>query len=238
MPTEPLAVTRATTSATRRTSTDAGPTPSRPLVAGPRLTAVLLVLAALGEVTEQVVSPLGRSSGTAADLAAIAARPAAYTASVVVGTLSTLLLLLGSLGLLEHCRWRAPLWSRTGAWLAVVSLACFVGVRAVQAVELQLATSGLPSAQAAGLLDGAFSAPLGLLVLLPFVGGTFVGLVAIGVACWRSGLPRPAAVLLMVFPVADQAAGHLPVGPVASHLVLLVALAWIAAALWRRGPTA
>jgi hypothetical protein len=51
-------------------------------------------------------------------------------------------------------------------------------------------------------------------------------------ATWRTGMPRPAAVALGIFPFADLALqGH--VGTIAAHLLLLAATSWFAVALVR-----
>ena len=122
----------------------------------------------------------------------------------------------------------------------MLSISSFVGVRATQAVELQLARSPLPPEQAASILDHAFTTPIGAVIVVLFLGGAFVGLVAMCVAVWRAGLPRPAALLLALFqPVDLVASSHW--GTVLSHAVLLAGLGWIAVRLWRgtlRAPSA
>ncbi len=63
---------------------------SETLLPGLRATAVLLVLAPLGEVVEQLLSPLDGSS-TGKDLAAIAAHQGRFEVSVLVGVLATVM---------------------------------------------------------------------------------------------------------------------------------------------------
>lgn len=205
--------------------------PGGGLFAGRRVTAVLLVLAPIAEIVEATLSPL-RDGTTTEDLGRIAAHQQAFAVSVVIGLIGTLLYLPGFLGLMELCRSRTPRWARLSGWLVLLSISCFVGVRATQATELSLARSGLPVPQAAGILDAGWGSPIGMIVFLLFLGGAFVGLVAMGVTVWRAGFPRPAAVLLALFqPIDLLAGGHW--GTVVSHTVLLVALGWLALHAWR-----
>jgi hypothetical protein len=200
-------------------------TPARPL-----LVAACLVAAPVCEVIEAVLSPLAGTS-TTADLDGIAAHQSAFVASVLVGLLGTALYVPAFLGLLRRTAARRPRLSLVASVLVVASMLGFAGVRMAQAVELQVTRDRLPSAQAAALVDHLSANPIGGVLLVMFLGGSVLGMVCLAVALWRSGgFPRPAVVLLVLFPFVDLAApGH--VGTIASHVVLLVGLTWIAVRL-------
>jgi hypothetical protein len=206
------------------------------ILPGRRATAVLLVAASALELLETVVSPL-RGGSTSSDLAHVAAHQGRFTVSVLCGMTAVLLYGPGFLGLADFCFTRTPRLARFAGWTAAVSMTAFFGVRGIQAVQLATVREGLDHHTAGKVIDAASSNPLGILVLLLFLGGAVVGTVSLAVATWRAGLPKVAAVLLGVFQFVDLALpGHL--GTVLSHTVLLVALAWFATHLWTAGETA
>jgi len=134
------------------------------------------------------------------------------------------------LGLADACLAKAPRLARTGGWVAVASMAGFVGVRMLQGVELQTVKDGIDRPVAAKLIEHSFTTAVGAPLLVLFLAGTAIGVIVLAVATWRAGFPRPAVVLLVLFPVVDSVAkGH--AGTVASHVVLLTALGWFATAL-------
>jgi len=193
--------------------------------------AALLVLAPTLEVVEQLLSPLTGAS-TRDDLEAVAGHQSVFALSVLVGMAATVLYIPAFVGLAARCVGRSPVAARVGAAIAVLSMAGFMGIRAIQAIELQTVRSGLPIGASADLIDGVSTNPIGATLLVMFLGGSVIGMVALGVACWRAGLPRPAVLLMACFPLVDLALpGH--VGAVASHVVLLAGLAWIATSLTR-----
>lgn len=207
----------------------------QPALIGRRATVLCLVLAPLCEVVEAVLSPLNGTS-TAADLRGIAGHQGLFVASVLVGLLATLLYVPAFLGLATRCVGAAPVAARLGAAFAVWSMMGFMGVRMAQAVELQAIRDGLDRGDTARLMDHLVTNPIGAASLVLLLAGSAVGLVALAVAGWRAGLPRPALVLVAVFPFLDLA---LPsqTGTVASHLALLAGLVWLAVALAREaGP--
>jgi len=185
----------------------------------------------LGEVIEAVLSPL-KGTTTSADLGAIELAQGRFTIAVICGIVATLLYVPAFLGLANACLARSPRLARFGGCVAVASMAGFMGVRMMQGVELQAVRDGLDRHTAAELVDHVASNPIGIVMLALFLGGTVIGVVSLAVASWRAGLPRPAVVLLLVFPFVDLAAkGH--AGAVVSHVVLLVALTWFAVGLSR-----
>ena len=191
-----------------------------------RVVVVLLVVAPVLEVLEQLLSPLA-SSSTRADVEAIAGHQAAFVASVLVGAMATMLYVPAFGGLAARCLGAAPRAARVGAAAAAVSMTGFMGVRALQAVELQGARSGFPTATTTHLVDHVISTPVGAVVLVMFLGGSVVGLVGLAVATWCQGLTRVGTVLLAVFPVVDLLVPT-HAGTIASHALLLVALTWLA----------
>ncbi len=196
----------------------------------PVLVAACLVAAPLCEVVEAVLSPLSGTT-TTADLEGIAAHQPTFVVSVLVGLVGTALYVPAFLGLLRRTAARSPRLSLVASVLVVASMLGFAGVRMGQAAELQAVREGLPTSQAAALVDHLSANPVGAVLLVMFLGGTVVGMLLLAAAVWRSGrFPRPAVVLLVLFPFVDLAlAGH--VGAVVSHLLLLVGLTWIAVRL-------
>jgi hypothetical protein len=204
---------------------------SSSILPGPRTTAVLLVVAAVGEVVEALISPITGTS-TAADLDAIAAHQGAFTVATVIGVVATVLYAAGFLGLASSAAPRSPRLARVGGWASAAAMLGFMGVRLGEAIELAGVRNGLDHVTLAKAIDDTAANPVGALILVLFLGGAIVGLVSLAFAGWRAGWPKAACVLLGVFQVVDFVAPSHPV-PV-SHLMLLVALAWISATLWRQ----
>jgi hypothetical protein len=200
-----------------------------PALLGRRAVVAALVAAPVLELVEAVSSPL-KDTSTAADLVAIDAHRGVFVFSVLVGLAATALYVPAFLGLARACADRSPVAARVGGAVALVAMLGFTGVRALQAVELETVRQSMSAHQGAKLVDGFAGNPLGVVFLGAFLGGSVVGTIALAVASWRAGLPRPAAVLLAAFPVVDLLArGH--TGTIGSHAVLLVALTWFALAL-------
>lgn len=195
--------------------------------------AVLLVAAPLMELVETVLSPLTDGS-TADDLHAIAAHRSVFVVSALAGILATVLYVPAFVGLARMSWRRSRVLSAVGGSIAVLSMLGFMGVRMLQAFELQAVDQHLPVGQAARLVDGAGTNALGSVITVMFLGGTVVALVCVGVAAWRARVaPVAAVVLLIAFPFIDfLAPGHL--ATIASHTILFAGLAWIALSLLRR----
>jgi hypothetical protein len=201
------------------------------LIPGRQLTAVLLVLAPLAELIESALSPL-KGSSTTADLNAIAAHQGRFEVSVLIGMLlGTMVYIPALLGLAEACSARTPRLARVAGWISVATIVGFAAARMIQAFELQTVTDHLSRPVAAHLVDHAAVNIVGAPLMVIFLAGTVIGFILLAVATWRSGFPRPAAVLLGMFPVLDHLVdGHGRV-MVLSHVALLVALGWLASAL-------
>jgi hypothetical protein len=96
-----------------------------------------------------------------------------------------------------------------------------------------VAPSILTVDQAVTLNDGLSSHPgtVGA-ALVPHLIGSFLGLILLSVAVWRSrSFPRPTAVLLVAFLVWDFALS--PLGPVGPHVLLVLAWVWMGVHLLR-----
>jgi hypothetical protein len=206
--------------------------PTTSILPSRRATAVLLVVAALGSVAEAVSSPL-RGGSTADDLSHIAVQQSPFTASVLIGLASTLLYIPGFLGLAESCCSSSPRMARVAGWLLAGAMCGFVAVRTLQAVELQAVREGLELDTGARLVDHAGFNPIVAPLLVLFLGGALVGMTCMAVVAWRAGFPKVACVLLGAFQVVDLV---IPGRPLISHLVLLLALAWLGRTLWVRPP--
>lgn len=207
--------------------------PTRPGLLGTGALAALLVAAPLCEVLEAALSPL-TSSTTHADLVAIAGNEQQFVTSVLFGMVGTFLMLPAILGIAATTVRRAPWASRVAASLAVTGLMGFAGIRLGQGVELQGVRDGVPLGQVAGLLDHQSGNPIGGPMVMLFLAGTVLGMLALAMAVWRGGLPRPAAVLIAVFPFADQGLEQLgAVSGVLAHALLLLAFSWVAVSLVR-----
>jgi len=195
--------------------------------------AALLVAAPLVELVEGLLSPLTDGS-TADDLQAIAAHRSVFVVSVLAGIVATVLYVPAFLGLARASWERSRVLSAMGGSIAVLSMLGFMGVRMLQAFELETVDQHLSTSQAARLVDGAGTNALGSVITGMFLGGSVLGLLALGIAVWRARLaPVAAAVLLIAFPFVDLlAAGH--VGTIASHALLLIGLGWTGLALLRR----
>jgi hypothetical protein len=200
------------------------------ILPGPRATAAFLVIAPLGALLEAVFSPL-RGGSTADDVRHVAAHQGLFVATVLLGLASTLLFIPAFLGLADACRDACPRLATFAGWVMVGAMCGFVAVRTLQSVELQSVREGFRSQVAARLVDHAGFGPIVAPLFVLFLGGALVGLVCLAIAAWRTGFPRPACVLLALFQVIDFA---IPARPTASHLILLVALAWLAVTLWAR----
>jgi hypothetical protein len=114
----------------------------------------------------------------------------------------------------------------------------FTAVRALQGVELEAGrTRGFTLAQAAALSDATTSNSVGATILVMFLGAALIGMPLLAIALWRAGMPKVAVVAVGAFQLLDLA---LPgrIGSIASHVVLTIALAFVARRLVgaRRAP--
>lgn len=141
--------------------------------------------------------------------------------------LSMLFLPLGLLGLAQVTRWSTPRLT------AVATVLMLVGMWGFQNVITLGYTAGSVAPGAIGVKDAvelndAFVGHTGVLVsaLFPHLIGSFLGLLLLSVACWRSGLfPKVPLILLIGFLIWDFT---LPsVGVLEAHILLFVAMSWL-----------
>ena len=146
---------------------------------------------------------------------------------------SSLVMLVGLLGVAQVCRYRAPVLTAIATPLVVWGMWGFGNVLAMGYVSGTVAPDVLSVDQAVALNDGLSSHPgVVAVALVPHLIGSFLGLVLLSVAIWRSrAFPRATAVLLAAFLVWDF--GLPPLGPVDPHVLLVVAWVWMGVHLLR-----
>jgi hypothetical protein len=158
---------------------------------------------------------------------------------------SALVMPIGLLGVAHVCRFRAPVLTAVATPLVIWGMWGFSNVLAMGYVAGTVAPGALSVDDAVTLNEGLGEHP-GVLVtaLVPHLVGSFLGLVLLSVAIWRSrAFPRTAAVLLVAFLVWDF--GLPPLGPVDPHVLLVVSWGWMGIhllrmpdAVWRGAPAA
>jgi hypothetical protein len=156
---------------------------------------------------------------------------------------SSLVMLPGLLGLAHVCRFRVPALTAVATVLVVWGMWGFGNVLAMGYVAGTVAPSVL-SVDAAVLLNEGLSEHAGTVAvaLVPHLVGSFLGLLLLSVAMWRSGVfPRVAVALLVAFLIWDF--GLPMLGPVDAHVLLVVAWVWLGVhllrlpdAVWRGAP--
>jgi hypothetical protein len=141
--------------------------------------------------------------------------------------LSMLFLPLGLLGLAQVARWHAPGLTVAATLLTVWGMWGFTNVVALGYAAGSVGPDEIGVADSVALNE-AFVDHAGVMAgaLYPHLIGSFLGLILLSLACWRSGVfPRTPLVLLVAFLVWDFL---LPaVGPFEPHLLLMVALGWL-----------
>lgn len=147
--------------------------------------------------------------------------------------LSTLFLTLGFLALAQVARWHTPRLTAVATPLVVWGMWGFTHVIALGYAAGSVGPGAI-GVDASVQLNDAFLAHPGVLAsaLFPHLIGSFLGLLLLSVACWRSGVfPRVPLALLAAFLVWDFT---LPAaGPLEPHLLLMVALVWLGVHLIR-----
>jgi hypothetical protein len=159
--------------------------------------------------------------------------PAIHQTEQFALVVSLLFLPLGLLGLAQVARWHAPRLTVAATLLTVWGMWGFTNVVALGYAAGSVGPDEIGVADSVALNE-AFIDHAGVMAvaLYPHLLGSFLGLVLLSVACWRSGVfPRPALALLVAFLVWDFT---LPsAGPLEPHLLLMVALVWLGAHLVR-----
>ncbi|TFV66055.1 UNVERIFIED_ORG: hypothetical protein E4P37_07715 [Bacillus sp. AZ43] len=232
------------------TTLDASPGPA-PVVAAPPFSRALRIVAGFSLVLAAVLNGLSQVVGTllAGDLSFSeqiawgADHPVAHGVEQTALVVSSCVMLPGLLGVAHVCRFRAPVLTAIAAPLLVWGMWGFGNVLAMGYAAGTVAPSVLGVDQAVRLNDG-LSGHAGSIAtaLVPHLIGSFLGVLLLSVAAWRSGaFPRAAAALLGAFVVWDFALP--PLGPVDAHVLLLAAWTWMGAhllrmpdAVWRGAP--
>jgi hypothetical protein len=159
--------------------------------------------------------------------------PLLHNAEQAALVVSSLFMPLGLLAVAHLSRFRAPVLTAVATPLVLWGMWGFGNVLAMGYVAGTVAPSVLTVDQAVTLNDGLSSHPGTVATaLVPHLIGSFVGLVLLSVAVWRSrSFPRPTAVLLVAFLVWDF--GFPPLGPIDPHVLLVVAWVWMGIHLLR-----
>ncbi len=159
--------------------------------------------------------------------------PLVHRAEQTALVVSLLVLPLGLLALAHVARWRSPRLTAVALALVLWGMWGFQNVVALGYAAGTVAPGAIGT-EAAVTLNDAFLADPGVaaVALVPHLAGSFLGLLLLSVACWRSRvLPRVALALLVGFLLWDFLGA--PVGPLEAHLLLTVALVWLGVAVLR-----
>jgi hypothetical protein len=162
-----------------------------------------------------------------------AEHPVAHAAEQTALVVSSLVMALGLLGLAHVSRFRAPVLTAVATPLVLWGMWGFGNVLAMGYVTGTVAPSVLPVEDAVALNEG-LSGHAGTVAtaLVPHLVGSFLGLLLLSAAMWRSrAFPRLPVVLLAAFLVWDFALPTL--GPVDAHVLLVVAWVWLGVHLIR-----
>ena len=148
---------------------------------------------------------------------------------------SSLFMPLGLLGVAHVTRFRAPRWTVVALPLVLWGMWGFTNVLAMSYVAGTVAPAALSVDQAVALNEGYGSDPGAVgMALVPHLVGSFLGLLLLAVAVWRSrAFPRATAVLLVAFLVWDFVLGSAL--PVDSGILLVIAWGWMGVHLLRMG---
>ena len=147
--------------------------------------------------------------------------------------LSMLFLPLGFLALAQVTRWHTPKLTVVATVLMLWGMWGFHNVIALGYAAGSVGPRSI-GVDASVTLNDAFLEHVGVLAgaLFPHLIGSFLGILLLSIACWRSAVfPRVPLALLVAFLVWDFT---LPsVGPFEPHLLLMVALVWLGMHLMR-----
>ena len=211
--------------------TDAAPPFSRAL----RIVAGLCLVAAglLNGLPQFLVTLVSGDLSFSEQIAWGAEHPMVHGLEQTALVVSSLVMLIGLLGVAQVCRFRAPGPHRDRDPPRGLG---DVGLRQRPGHGLRVRDRGagvLSVDRAVALNDGLSSHPgVVAVALVPHLIGSFLGLVLLSAAIWRSrAFPRATAVLLVAFLVWDF--GLPPLGPVDAHVLLVVAWVWMGVHLLR-----
>lgn len=151
--------------------------------------------------------------------------------------LSALFMPLGLLGLAQVTRWYSPRLTLVATPLFLYGMWGFGNVLSMGYLTGTVAPQLIPLGPATTLHENLVTDPGAVwLALVPHLLGSFLGVLLISVAAWRSGcLPKGACALVVAFLVWDFL---LPVyGPLEPHLLLFAGWTWLGVSLVRMPQT-
>ena len=163
---------------------------------------------------------------------------AAFRAEQTALMASSLFMVLGLLGVAHVTRFRAPRLTAVALPLVVWGMWGFTNVLTMSYVAGTVAPAALSVDQAVTLNEGYGADPGAIgMALVPHLVGSFLGLLLLAGAVWRSGaFPKATAVVLVAFLVWDFLLGSLV--PVDSGILLVIAWHWMGLHLLRMGDEA
>jgi hypothetical protein len=222
------------------TTVDSTPT-TADMVGAPPLSRALRITAGLALITAALLNGLPQAviAVVAGDLSFSeqiawgAEHPTAHLLEQTALVVGSLVMPLGLLGVAHVCRFRAPVLTAVATPLVLWGMWGFGNVLAMGYVAGTVAPAVLSVDDAVALNDGLVEHPgVVATALVPHLIGSFLGLLLLAVAAWRSGaFPKAAPVLLAVFLVWDFLLP--PLGPVDAHVVLVLAWGWLGVHLLR-----
>lgn len=222
------------------TVNSAPPTAAGQLAAPPfsralRIVAGLALIAAalLNGLPQAVLAVLTGDLSFGEQIAWGAEHAMAHTLEQTALVVSSLVMPLGLLGVAHVCRFGAPVLTAVAAPLVLWGMWGFGNVLAMGYVAGTVAPSVLSVDDAVALNEGLAEHPgVVATALAPHLVGSFLGLLLLCAAAWRSGaFPKAAVVLLAAFLVWDFLLP--PLGPVDAHVLLVAAWVWMGVHLLR-----
>lgn len=159
--------------------------------------------------------------------------PALHQGEQFALVLSMLFLPLGLLGVAQVTRWHKPRLTAAATLLTLWGMWGFGNVIALGYAAGSVGP-GTIGVDASVQLNDGFLEHAGVLAgaLFPHLIGSFIGVLLLSVAAWRSGVfPKPPLVLLVAFLVWDFTLPSF--GPFEPHLLLMLALGWLGVHLVR-----
>jgi hypothetical protein len=156
-----------------------------------------------------------------------AEHPVAHQVEQTALLASVLFLPLAILALAHLTRWRSPRLTAVATVLALWGMWGFHNILALGYTAGTVAPTTLGTESAVALNESFLSdAGVWAVALVPHLAGSFLGMLLLSVAGWRSRvLPRGALLLLVGFLLWDFLGA--PLGPLEGHLLLMVALVWL-----------
>lgn len=156
-----------------------------------------------------------------------AANPELAQVEQLAYVVSMLFAPIGLLAIAQVTRWRAPVLTAIAAPLFVWGMWGFQNILGFGYLTVSTAARSIGTEAAVGLNDGLAADTPGLLIsLLPHLVGSFVGLVLLSIACWKSrAFSRIPLILMIAFLIWDFL---LPsAGLLEPHILLVIAWVWL-----------